>query len=90
MHHEQAPTTATHVFELPDLDFGCNEAVGKCWHLRSHVLRRRSLLSFFVLGTSLGENVSFCSENKEGTEEDLDDGKNFYFLFGITLWGFSR
>lgn len=50
MYHEHFSTTATRAAELPDLDFGCNEAVGKFWHLRSPVLRRKEgLLKAFSL-----------------------------------------
>lgn len=52
MHHEHFSTTATHGVELPDLDFGCNEAAGKFCHLRFYVLRRKGELpSLSLLGT---------------------------------------
>lgn len=53
MHHESFSTTATHDVELPDLDFGCNEAAGKFCHVRFYVLRRKGgLPSLSLLGTS--------------------------------------
>lgn len=75
MYHEHFSTTATCAAELPDLDFGCNEAVGKFWHLRSPVLRRKEgLLKAFSLApeagavlASLGENVFLYRGNREGT-----------------------
>lgn len=52
MYHEHFPTTATHALELPDLDFGCHEAVGKFWQPGSCVLRRKEgLLSSSLLGS---------------------------------------
>lgn len=98
MHHEHFSTTATHVFELPDLAFGCNEAVGKFWHLKSYVLRGKETLQGFslfgVYGSTIldswGENVSFYSENKKGREAVLDSGKDSNLLFNIGIWHFSK
>lgn len=86
MRHEHAPTTAAHVSELPDLDLGCNEAVGKCCHLGSY-LKKKGKPAELLCPWHLLERIMcpFAWDDKGGAEESLEGAESNTKDFSIRI-----